>query len=141
MNRNIFIIAVLSIVFMMGYSIFAPSKSQSVKQAQKSEYPENYIPYSDVNFLQSRSSGRTLLYFHAPWCSTCTVLDDEIKVHGQADLPKDLTILKVDYDRNTELKKKYQVITQHTLVLVDEDGQEVKKWIGGDLDEIHRQLL
>jgi hypothetical protein len=41
-----------------------------------------------------------------------------------------VSILKVDYDKETELKKKYGVTYQHTLVQVDKDGNLIKKWSG-----------
>jgi hypothetical protein len=45
-------------------------------------------------------------------------------------IPAGITILKTDYDSETELKKKYGVTTQHTLVQVDKDGNLIKKWSG-----------
>jgi hypothetical protein len=36
----------------------------------------------------------------------------------------------VDYDNSDELKKKYGVTYQHTLVQVDKDGNLIKKWSG-----------
>ena len=38
--------------------------------------------------------------------------------------------LDVDYDKSAELKKKYEVTYQHTLVEVSADGSLVKKWSG-----------
>jgi len=49
-------------------------------------------------------------------------------------LPAELQ--KTDYDTQTELKERYEVVAQHTFVQVDENGDLVTKWIGGDVDVI-----
>jgi hypothetical protein len=52
-----------------------------------------------------------------------------------------VTILKTDYDKETELKKKYGVTYQHTLVQVDKSGNMIKKWSGGGtLDNLLSQI-
>lgn len=38
--------------------------------------------------------------------------------------------MKVNYDNSKELKTKYGVTYQHTLVQVDKDGKLLKKWAG-----------
>jgi hypothetical protein len=42
-----------------------------------------------------------------------------------------VTILEVDYDKYGELKQKYGVTMQHTLVQVDAAGNQIMKWSGG----------
>jgi len=71
----------------------------------------------------------TVLFFYASWCPSCTAADTGI---GAGTVPEGLTILKVDYDSEIELRKQYQVTTQHTFVQVDADGNEIKKWVGGN---------
>jgi len=71
-----------------------------------------------------------VLFFHASWCPSCRALNSDIEKNVGA-IPSGLTILKTDYDKETELKKKYGVTTQHTLVQVDKDGNLIKKWSGG----------
>jgi len=48
------------------------------------------------------------------------------------DIPANVTILDVDYDEYSDLKQKYGVTTQHTLVQVDAEGNEIAKWVGGN---------
>jgi len=48
-----------------------------------------------------------------------------------SNIPSGTTILSADYDTYTDLKKKYGVTTQHTLVQVDKDGNQITKWSGG----------
>ena len=73
------------------------------------------------------ATGEVVLFFSASWCPSCRAADKAIE---QGDLPAGVTILKVDYDSATELKKKYGVTTQHSFVQVDAGGNEVAQWAG-----------
>ncbi len=48
---------------------------------------------------------------------------------SKAELPDDTTIFKVDYDSNQDLRKKYGVTLQTTIVKVDADGNLVDKYV------------
>jgi len=51
-------------------------------------------------------------------------------------------LLKVDYDKSTDLKRKYGVTYQHTFVQVDKGGHLLKKWSGtSTYDELLKQTV
>ena len=79
--------------------------------------------------LALAAKGPVVLFFHASWCPTCKAADADIMTNLAA-IPANITILKVDYDSNPELKKKYGVTYQHTFVQVDANGVMLKKWSG-----------
>lgn len=97
-----------------------------------------YINYSSTTkFLNSKN----VLFFKANWCSSCTVADENL-TKNNASIPENLTIYKVDYERENSLRLKYGVTVQHTFVQVDSNGNELKKWIGSyTIDEILRELV
>ncbi len=96
----------------------------------------NYLDYSEQNLAQAKKHGKTLLFFAATtWCSNCRAIEEEI-LKRNSEVPRDLTILKVDYDRERLMKTKYGVTMQTTLILLDEDGNETKRWIGTDFDNL-----
>ena len=74
-------------------------------------------------------NGKVILYFRASWCPVCKALDADIRSHFQS-IPKDVTILDLNYDTETALKQKYGVTYQHTFVQVDASGNSIKKWSG-----------
>jgi len=79
-----------------------------------------------------------VLFFHAGWCPSCRALESSL---SENEIPGDLGVYKVDYDNSTELKTKYGITTQHTLVQVDSEGNMITKWLGGnDVDSIVSRL-
>lgn len=84
--------------------------------------------------------GKVVLFFHASWCPSCKALDADL-TSKMNSIPAGLTILDVDYDNSAELKKKYGVTTQHTLVQVDAKGNLINKWSGGGTLESVTQNL
>lgn len=83
----------------------------------------------DQSKIANAEKGKVVLFFRAGWCPTCKALDADIMANLDS-IPADLTILDVNYDTATELKKKYGVTYQHTLVQVDAKGNLINKWSG-----------
>ncbi len=72
----------------------------------------------------------TVLFFHASWCPSCRAAEANFQ---KDDFSKtDLSILKVDFDSSTDLRKKYGVTSQHTFVQVDASGELIAKWGGSN---------
>lgn len=143
---NLFIVVALILIasgfifFRDGFINTQSSKSSTIANSRVLMDRLNYLDYSDQNLLPAQRKGRAVLFFAATvWCQTCSQLDKEIKERSQ-ELPLDVTILKVDYDNDKVTKAKYGVITQHTLIQVDSDGKEVKRWIGGNFDALMQNL-
>jgi thiol-disulfide isomerase/thioredoxin len=99
----------------------------------------SYEAYS-ADKIARAETGDVVLFFHASWCPSCRGLNTSIESNLKS-IPEGVTILKTDYDKETELKKKYGVTYQHTLVQVDKDGNMIKKWSGGgSLDNLLSQI-
>lgn len=87
--------------------------------------------YSPEAVEEVATEGKALLFFHAAWCPFCRAAEEDILMNYD-QIPDDVTIFKVDYDTEKELRTQYSVTTQHTFVQVDADGNEVTKWVGGE---------
>lgn len=98
---------------------------ESQEMMKKAGSYEAYFPEK----LARATTGDVVLFFHASWCPSCRALSADIEKNMKS-IPTGLSILKVDYDASTELKKKYGVTSQHTLVQVSADGALIKKWSG-----------
>ena len=111
-------------------------KSMGLEHMDEEMIEWKYLDYTAE--LVSNSTGNIVLSFHADWCPTCNALEKEILA---STIPSDLTILKIDYDNSTDLKKKYWVITQTTLVQVDNDWNMITKWVWArDMEDIQSRL-
>lgn len=106
----------------------APSKQAPIASSPDVVAAGVYQEYSDAAYAEAK--GSRVLFFHAPWCSQCRALDKDII--DQAELADGVTIFKVDYDTATELRKKYDVTLQTTLVRVDQDGAKVRSYVAYD---------
>ncbi len=151
--KNISIILV--VILLIGFGIYAlnqnsdsdenlnneinsqDSSNNVISDLDPLENPENtdlavgsYEVYSPEK-VQENSDKNVVLFFKADWCPSCRALDGDIK-NNLKEIPEDLVILELNYDKETELKKKYGVTTQHTLVLVDSEGNMIDKWSGGN---------
>ncbi len=101
---------------------------------------DNYVQFSESTLQSSKARGQSLLFFAATgWCQTCSELENEI-VARAPEIPSGMTVLKVDYDNDTEMNRKYGVTMQHTLVLLDSNGAEITRWAGGNFDAMLKKL-
>ena len=139
MNKYIGIVAGIIVLILIGNGIYAfmnnrggvtlyeevENKDSVVTDKMKAGSYEAYAPEK----LARAETGNVVLFFHASWCPSCRGLNSDIEKNMSA-IPEGVSILKTDYDQETELKKKYGVTYQHTLVQVDKDGNMIKKWSG-----------
>jgi thiol-disulfide isomerase/thioredoxin len=79
-----------------------------------------YVDYADG--IVEQTAGAKVLFFHAPWCPQCRKLDEELLSAGA---PDGLTVFKVDYDSRSDLRQRYGVTLQTTVVFVDDTGAPI----------------
>lgn len=114
----------------------APVSEQS--QPNNTAPPENadevtsstggYVSYAEYTADPAEFADTTVVYFfHASWCPICVSIDKDFS-SDESEIPANTTMVKVDYDNATDLRKKYGVTTQYTFVQVDASGDEVAQW-------------
>lgn len=103
------------------------TKNEPVQQPTDTASPGAYTTYSEQAIAST--SGTKVLFFHAPWCPQCRALETSIEA---GPIPGSVTIFKVDYDSSHELRKRYGITIQTTLVRVDDNGNLVKKYVAYD---------
>lgn len=65
--------------------------------------------------------------FHATWCQPCKMLSRIVEDAGDKIT---MPIENVDIDQNTEMAVKYAIRGVPTIVVVDDDGKEVRRKSG-----------
>ena len=141
-NKFNMFIFVAVIVIVGGFLVF----KEDFASSSPSGKPElrmdtlSYIDYSNASLETARHKGKPVLFFAATlWCQTCSELEKEI-LERQSEIPRDVTILKVDYDNDKAMNARWGVTSQHTLIVLNEKGEEAKRWIGGNFDAMIRNM-
>ena len=99
------------------------------------------IPFEQAGFTQQLKLGKpVVLHFHADWCPTCraqqAVLDDLMPL---AEF-KDLTVYRVNYDKEKAMLRSYKVHNQSTFI-VFKNGKEVTRSTGETDSALIAELL
>jgi thioredoxin 1 len=68
---------------------------------------------------------KTILYFSAAWCGPCRTLGPIMD-----SVANEVAWKKIDVDTDTELSAKYGIRNIPSLVLVDENGNELGRRVG-----------
>ncbi len=111
-----------------------------VPAAVPKQLAPGYSEYSASAVVEAHQAGKkVVLYFWAPWCTSCSSLDLEID-RDPTIIPSDTIVFQVPYDTATDLKKQYGIVTQHTFVIVAEDGTALATWVGGSTAELQDKL-
>lgn len=122
------------------HALTSCNTSENVALSQTTEeLAPGYVVYSPQTLKKAKENGKTVLYFWAPWCATCTSLDLELQQKGKT-VPEGITVLRVEYDKAPELRQKYHVTTQHTFVQIDENDEQLAFWIGGEIEKLQENV-
>jgi thiol-disulfide isomerase/thioredoxin len=108
----------------------ASEPSATTSGAPAAEARDGYVAYADYSADPAAfSAGPVVLFFHADWCPKCRETDSNLTA-DPASLPDGVTVVKLDFDSETELRQKYGVTVQHTFVQIDADGEKLGAWTG-----------
>ena len=96
----------------------------------------SYEKYTPERFDELLGTEKFALFFHADWCPTCRALEKEIKEN--LDELNSRTVLEVNYDTETDLKKEYEVMVQSTVVFINANGSVFEKRLNPDFELIKK---
>lgn len=90
-------------------------------------------PYTAAALAQAQQSGQPVaLHFHADWCPTCRAQALVLK-RLQVESGLNLTVLVADYDAEKELRRRFNVRAQSTLIVFK--GRTETARLTGDTSE------
>jgi thiol-disulfide isomerase/thioredoxin len=82
-----------------------------------------FQPYSAAALAAAQKADKPVaLQFHADWCPTCRAQDKVLQAL-KAEPGLDVTVFKVNYDTEKDLKRQYKIQTQSTVVILRGDKE------------------
>jgi thiol:disulfide interchange protein DsbD len=87
----------------------------------------------DKAMQEAKDSNKSIFVdFYADWCDYCGEMDDGTFTDPQIveKLTQNYVLLKVDVDENPSLSSKYQAYSLPTMIIIDSNGNEIKRIIG-----------
>jgi thiol-disulfide isomerase/thioredoxin len=82
-----------------------------------------FQPYSAAALAAAQKADKPVaLQFHADWCPTCRA-QDKVLDKLKAEPGLDVTVFKVNYDTEKDLKRQYKIQTQSTVVVLRGDKE------------------
>ena len=127
MNKRTSIIVVAGVAVAAGAIFLAQSTATDPARLTAAGSSASFQEYTPEAVSSATADETVVLFFHATWCSTCKLLADDITANADS-IPDDVQILLVDFDTATDLKQRYGVTLQHTLVQVDSNGDAIEQW-------------
>lgn len=113
---------------------------QNERETVSEQLSPRYFTYSSLLQQQAFSQQKNVvLYFYAPWCSTCASLDEVIAQQPDS-IPEHTIVLRIPFDEPSALKVRYGITLPHTFVWIYPDGEVRDQWIGGDLEELRQRV-
>lgn len=154
-SNLIYFALVLVILLVLGYLFILEKNQIDPKTVTTGIYPTSktistadsetdYIAFNSQEFEKNKSK-RRVLFFYANWCTTCRPVNAEFLERAN-QIPGDVVVYRVNYkDSDTDetekaLAERYKITYQHTFVQVNQDGDAIKKWNGGNLADLIKNV-
>ena len=101
-----------------------------------------YRAYNEEEFEAALKSDKVVfLEFHAVWCPICNALEPKIYA-AFSELPSDKVVgFKADFDTETELKQRYNVISQHTHLIFKNGEIKLKSLEVWEKEDIKNAIM
>ncbi|MEG3224112.1 MAG: hypothetical protein BME94_00955 [Methanobacteriales archaeon Met13] len=141
MNKAIPIIGIILFLLVIVYVAIALSGPDTT-----STNSSNIVWSTDLNSaLQQAKTTNKMVFidFYADWCEYCRQMDQDTYTDPrvQERLAQSYIAVKIDTDKNPDLSAKYGIIGLPTMVILDSNGQGIKRISGyQSADQLLSQL-
>ena len=119
-----------------------PAPPKIADMVKSEEDQGQYVDaFGDMTIASSAigNGNSSLLFFYASWCGYCQTKDANLK-ELYRDESLTLSTYKIDFDTASELKARYAVASQDTVVLIDGSGNSKQVIMGATKDELRTIL-
>lgn len=139
-SLKIWVIAALIIVLIAGVAMALNSFNNSnqpltnnynnVSNESNQSYSLKWYDNLDSAISEAQKTNKLVFaFFSANWCPACQQLESETLVNEKVTqkLSQNYVAVKIDVDTNPELSSKYGIYSIPTLIIMNSNGEEIKK--------------
>lgn len=105
----------------------------------RAEMPEQALPgrwltsFEEAKQLATTHQLPLILHFEAPWCGACRQMDTSVMNQPEVttELARSVIGVRIDADKSPELINQYGISSLPTEVIINPDGSEQGRYVGG----------
>ncbi len=130
MNKYFILIAVIFIsLFVVGVALSPSTNNGSTDPTSSLKWGTDP---NQATQIAKDTNKKIFVDFHADWCGYCVEMDEVTYQNPQVieKLTQNYVLLKINVDENPELSQKYQAYSLPTVVILDDNGNEINRIIG-----------
>lgn len=120
--------------------IVSACQTMSQTSEQNSQAELTYLDYTEETYESLLGEKPFAIFFHAPWCPTCVLLEREILANSES-FPEGSIILKADFDTEMILRKKYNIRSQSVVVMIDSSGEGAETLVAPSISMLKNSFL
>jgi thiol:disulfide interchange protein DsbD len=127
------VIVVSSVLILFVVTNFQKNTQKQQDQTSNSEINIQWNTDLNAAFgLAQKSNKLVFVDFYADWCGYCKQLDDDTFVNQNVKqkFAQSYVLVKINVDQNPDLASKYQVYSLPTLIIMDSNGNVIKRQEG-----------
>ena len=127
------VIVVSSVLILFAVTSFQKNTQKQQDQTSNSEINIQWNTDLNAAFgLAQKSNKLVFADFYADWCGYCKQLDEDTFVNQNVKqkFAQSYVLVKINVDQNPELASKYQVYSLPTLIIMDSNGNVIKRQEG-----------
>ena len=132
-NSMLIVLVIVVLFIIVIYAVSTIEKNTETQQSQNQSIKLQWNIDLNSGFLLAQKSNKLVFVdFYADWCGYCKELDENTytDTYVQQRLAQKYVLVKINVDQNPDLASKYKVYGLPTLVILDANGNEIKRQEG-----------
>ena len=129
-NSMLIVLGIVVLFIIVIYAVSTIEKNTETQQSQNQSIKLQWNIDLNSGFLLAQKSNKLVFVdFYADWCGYCKELDENTytDTYVQQRLAQKYVLVKINVDQNPDLASKYKVYGLPTLVILDANGNEIKR--------------